>query len=104
MKVLEEVNDHGLERWRPVHEDASPSARPSAGRPEALAVEAPALDRETYRIDELVPGQTGSMRSVPVHKHRGALRDRRLRGGAHRRRGGGAASRTIAIESEDPAP
>jgi exopolyphosphatase/guanosine-5'-triphosphate,3'-diphosphate pyrophosphatase len=83
VKRLEEVDDHGLERWRPVLK------RPST------------LTMEDVRIVGDALGLT-DLRAIAVHKHRrrftidgcaAELTDVRVEG---------ASSRTFAIESEDP--
>jgi exopolyphosphatase/guanosine-5'-triphosphate,3'-diphosphate pyrophosphatase len=107
IKVLREVNPEGLERWEPVMKAGFPLSADDARRVfEALHVATPELARDAYTLgqfrSELVePG--GTVRLVDVRKRR----VRYTIGGcmaelsdvvAH-----GVPTRTIAIESEDPA-
>ena len=106
VKVLEEVDDRGLERWRPAMKTPSPiGATELRTVLEALAVEAPALDEEAYRIDELVRRAVDGehVRSVPVHKHRARYAIAGCAAEVTDVRAGGTALRTIAVESADPA-
>jgi exopolyphosphatase/guanosine-5'-triphosphate,3'-diphosphate pyrophosphatase len=107
VKQLERVNEDGLEQWRPVMKASFPI---SAGDVESLlstlGVEAPPLARETYTLEELldqVVRQSDSLRAVKVHKHR----DHFVPGGCMAEvtevRTDAGSTRTIAIESEDPA-
>ncbi len=106
MKRLEQVSDDGLEQWRPVAKAEFPIAAAGvASLLSALGVESPALARDAFELDELVEvvSQSSDLIVVPVHKRR-----------AHYTFGGCAAeltevrtdaltTRTIAVESEDPA-
>jgi exopolyphosphatase / guanosine-5'-triphosphate,3'-diphosphate pyrophosphatase len=106
VKRLEQVSDDGLEQWRPVAKAEFPiAAAEVASLLSALGVEAPALARDAYELDELVGivSQSSDLIVLPVHKRR-----------AHYTFGGCAAeltavrtdaltTRTIAVESEDPA-
>ena len=106
VKRLEQVSDDGLEQWRPVAKAEFPIAAAGvASLLSALGVESPALARDAFELDELVEvvSQSSDLIVVPVHKRR-----------AHYTFGGCAAeltevrtdaltTRTIAVESEDPA-
>jgi exopolyphosphatase / guanosine-5'-triphosphate,3'-diphosphate pyrophosphatase len=107
VKQLEHVNADGLEQWRPVLKAPFPLAAPDvASLLTALGVEAPPLARETYTLAELldeIVHPHEALQAVDVHKHR-----------EHHRPGGcpaevtrffttAASTRTIAVESEDPA-
>ena len=82
------------------------SAADVARRARRARVEAPALARDAYSLDELldeVVRPSGRVLAVQVHKHRRRLHDRRLHGRADRRAHRPRSTRTIAVESEDPA-
>ena len=107
VKHLEQVNDDGLEQWRPVSKEAFPVARDEVKAALAtLGVAPPPLARDTYTVEDFIadvvePAPT--LLAVRVHKHRehflldgcmAELTDLRF---------DGRETRTIAIESEDPA-
>ena len=107
IKVLREVDAHGLERWEPVLKQGFPL--PAAGVSEvfdAIGVDPPPLTRGAYTLDQLLaevvePG--GAPRPVRVHKRR----VRYTLGGCMAElsdvEAEGHAIRTIAVESEDAA-
>lgn len=107
VKVLEEVDADGLERWMPVMKAGFPLAAADVARVlTALRLEVPALDRERYTLDDFVAafaGPDGPLRAVAVHKRR----VRYVVGGCTSEVSDvvadGRATRTIAIESEDRA-
>jgi exopolyphosphatase/guanosine-5'-triphosphate,3'-diphosphate pyrophosphatase len=107
VKHLEKVNDDGLEQWRPVSKEAFPVSTADVKAVLAtLGVAPPPLARDAYTVDDFIadvvePATT--LRAVRVHKHRehflldgcmAELTELRFDGGE---------TRTIAIESEDPA-
>lgn len=105
VKHLEEVNEDGLERWRPVMKAAFPLPASEVGSVlTTLRVPVPSLARSAYTLDELVDElvrPSHELVAVQVHKRR-----RRLTLGGcmaelteiHIDRG---ETRTIAVESED---
>ena len=106
IKVLQETNADGLERWTPVMKAAFPLPAADAIQVlEALRGSVPALDREAYTLDEFVDelvAPTGRIRVVTVQKRRvrytvGGCMAEVSEVEANRRR-----IRTIAIEAEDP--
>jgi len=106
VKRLEEVSDDGLERWRPIAKlDFPVTSSAVAELLEALDVAVPPLGRETYDwdqlLDEVVESQDDLL-AVAVSKHR----IRHLIDGCMAEltdvRSGARATRTIAVESEDP--
>jgi exopolyphosphatase / guanosine-5'-triphosphate,3'-diphosphate pyrophosphatase len=107
VKRLEHVNEDGLEQWRPVLKGSFPlSAGEVASLLSTLGVEAPALVREAYSLDELldeVVGPSGSLRAVNVHKHREHFTPEGAMAELSDLRTEVASTRTIAVESEDPA-
>jgi exopolyphosphatase/guanosine-5'-triphosphate,3'-diphosphate pyrophosphatase len=105
VKLLEAVDDVGLEQWRPVLKASFPLAATDVRIVlDALAVPAPELARERYTLDELVEdviGANAALSAVGVRKHR-----------AHHILDGcmvelsdvtaeGRSMRTIAVEAED---
>lgn len=106
VKVLEEVDASGLERWKPVMKAEFPvSASVIASVFEALDIEAPALNRDSYELDaflsELI--EPSAVRPVDVHKHRVRYVVNGCASEVTDVVADGRACRTIAIESEDAA-
>jgi exopolyphosphatase/guanosine-5'-triphosphate,3'-diphosphate pyrophosphatase len=107
VKHLEQVNDDGIEQWRPVLKAPFPlSAAAVDSVLAALHASSPPRGRNTYTLDELVEEVVRPSRqlaAVPVHKRRAhytvsgcmaELTDVRTDKGS---------TRTIAVESEDAA-
>ena len=107
VKQLEQVNDDGLEQWRPVLKAPFPlSAATVDSALAALHASPPPRGRSSYTLDELVEEVVRPSRqlaAVPVRKRRAhytvsgcmaELTDVRTDNGS---------TRTIAVESEDPA-
>ena len=107
IKQLEQVNDDGLEQWRPVLKAPFPlSAATVDSALAALHASPPPRGRSAYTLDELVEEVVRPSRqlaAVPVRKRRAhytvsgcmaELTDVRTDNGS---------TRTIAVESEDPA-
>jgi exopolyphosphatase/guanosine-5'-triphosphate,3'-diphosphate pyrophosphatase len=107
VKRLEHVNEDGLEQWIPVMKAGFPlPADDLRTALQALRVEAPSLARDEYSLDELldeVVRPRPDLRAVDTHK----VRRRFTIGGCMTEltdvRADGASTRTIAIETEDPA-
>jgi exopolyphosphatase / guanosine-5'-triphosphate,3'-diphosphate pyrophosphatase len=103
LKNLERVDDDGLQLWRPVMKSPLPISADDAREVlAALRVEAP-LDRETYDVPELAAAAGGAVRVVPVHKKRRHVTIGGCMAELTDLRAGERPTRTIAIESEDPA-
>ena len=107
VKGLLAVDDDGLEQWVPVGKHPFPVSRDDLAAALArLGVVAPPLARETYTaeqlLDEVVPA-IGALRAVMAHKRRAHY----TVGGAMAElcelRTGAGSTRSLAIESEDPA-
>lgn len=106
VKLLEEVDDDGLEQWRPVMKAEFPLAADGVRQVfDALAVPVPSLAGDGYTLERLVGELVEPdprLRAVEVHKHR----ERFTVGGAMTElseiRAAEGDRRTIAIESEDP--
>jgi len=107
VKHLEDVNEDGLEQWIPVMKAGFPLPAADVGSVLAtLGVAVPPLERATYTLDELLDElvrPNDDLLAVQVHK----TRRRFTLGGCMTEltdvttdRG---ATRTIAVESEDPA-
>jgi exopolyphosphatase/guanosine-5'-triphosphate,3'-diphosphate pyrophosphatase len=107
VKRLEQVNDDGLEQWRPVLKAPFPlSAEALTAVLEDLRASPSGLDRTAYTLDELLEGvvrPSAELVAATVHKRRAhytvagsmaELTDVRTERGS---------TRTIAVESEDPA-
>ncbi len=104
VKHLEEVDDRGLERWRPVMKVPSPILAADLRTViAALGVPVPRLDRASYRIDELlrraVDGEV--VRAVPVSKRRTRYAFHGCSAEVTEVVAAGRSLRTIAVESAD---
>jgi exopolyphosphatase / guanosine-5'-triphosphate,3'-diphosphate pyrophosphatase len=100
VKHLEQVDDDGLQLWNPVMKSPLPIPAADAGVVlAALRVSVP-LDRDRYGIDELVGDE---VRAVSVHKTRRHCTIGGCMAELTDLRAGDRSTRTIAIESEDPA-
>ncbi len=101
VKRLEHADDAGLEQWRPVLKASFPLGADELGTVmDALGTEAPS-GRSAANVDELVRLDPGLL-AVEVHKRRqhftvgGCMAERSTVRTEH------GATRTIAVESEDP--
>ena len=107
IKVLEEVDSNGLERWMPVMKQAFPMSRDDVESVfEVWTVTPPPLDRDVYTLDEFLDElvePNRAVQAVNVHKHR----VRYMVGGCMAELtdvlADGKGTRTIAVESEVPA-
>jgi len=74
IKVLQETDANGLQRWTPVMKAAFPFGRDEAVRVvEALRLPAVPLGREDYTLEQFlaeVVAPSGAIRTVGVHKRR----------------------------------
>ncbi|MGD9572262.1 MAG: Ppx/GppA family phosphatase [Thermoleophilia bacterium] len=105
VKRLEEIDDRGLELWRPVMKVPSPVlADDLRAVLNALGVTAPPLEHPSYRIEELlrraVDGEV--VRGVPVSKSRTRYVFLGCSAEVTEVVAAGAPLRTIALESPDP--
>ena len=107
IKALREVDADGLERWEPVLKAEFPLAAADVARLyEALRLDAPALGREAYTLDELladVVKPDGRIRAVEVHKRRVRYKVNGCTAEVSGVVADGRPIRTIAIEFEDAA-
>jgi exopolyphosphatase / guanosine-5'-triphosphate,3'-diphosphate pyrophosphatase len=106
VKRLEQVNEDGLEQWRPVTKAEFPlSADDILALLAALGADAAEPARCQYTLDELlsdVVAPNTHLRSVEVHKRREHYTFRGCMAELTEMRTTGAATRTMAVESEDP--
>ena len=107
VKRLEEVSDDGLEQWRPVAKAEFPlAATDVASLLGSLDVTVPSLDRDTYDLDELVEEVVAThdeLLAVPVPKHRAHYLLDGCMAELTDVRPDARTTRTIAVETEDPA-
>ncbi len=105
IKRLREVDADGLQRWEPVLKADFPiSTSDVASVFEALRAPLPALERESYTLDQFleeVIGDDGPVRRVPVHKHRVRYTVNGCTSEVTDATVDGRPVRTIAIESPD---
>ena len=103
IKHLEAVDDDGLELWKPSLKSPLPIAAADAEAVlAALRVSAP-LDRDRYDVDDLARAAAGAIRVVPVHKTRRHCTIGGCMAELTDLRSGDRWTRTIAIESDEPA-
>jgi len=106
VKHLEQVNEDGLEQWLPVLKVAFPLEVTEVGSLLAgLRAGVSPLTRVTYTLEELldeVVRPSGDLLAVDVHKGRRRYAIDGCRAELTDVRTGSMATRTIAVESEDP--
>jgi exopolyphosphatase/guanosine-5'-triphosphate,3'-diphosphate pyrophosphatase len=107
IKTLEQVNADGLEQWKPVMKGAFPLPAAQVNNVlGALGIAPPPLARADYALEQLVdelaqPG--GRLRAVNVHKKRVRYKIEGCMSEVTEVVADGKTTRTVAIESEDPA-
>jgi exopolyphosphatase/guanosine-5'-triphosphate,3'-diphosphate pyrophosphatase len=106
VKLLEAVDGHGLEQWRPVLKGLFPLAADDIRTVlDALGVPIQKLARETYTLEQLVGEVVGAdpaLASVPVHKRRVHYRLDDCMAERSEVTAGNRSARTVAVEAEDP--
>ncbi len=107
VKGLLAVDDNGLEQWVPVAKHPFPVSRDDVASALArLGVATPPLDRETYTaeelLDEVVP-PIEALRAVMTHKRRSHYLVDGARAEICELRTDQGSTRSLVIESEDPA-
>ena len=106
VKHLEQVNADGLEQWLPVLKAAFPIAAREVGSVlEGLRAPVPSLTRTTYTLEQLVDElvrPSGDLLAVDVHKRRRRYTIDGCMAELTDVWTGSTATRTIAVESEDP--
>jgi exopolyphosphatase/guanosine-5'-triphosphate,3'-diphosphate pyrophosphatase len=107
IKVLQEVDPDGLERWTPVMKASFPLAAADVSKVfEALHLPVPSFSRHAYSLDQFVaelaqPGR--GMRAVRVHKRRARYKVGGCMAELSDVVSDGRAMRTVAIESTEQA-
>jgi exopolyphosphatase/guanosine-5'-triphosphate,3'-diphosphate pyrophosphatase len=106
VKHLEHANEDGLEQWLPVMKAEFPlPAADVASVLASLGVEAPALERDAYTLEQLldeVVRPCNELLPVDVHKLRRRFTIGDCMAELSDVGAGGHSTRTIAIETEDP--
>jgi exopolyphosphatase / guanosine-5'-triphosphate,3'-diphosphate pyrophosphatase len=103
LKHLDQVNDDGLELWKPVMKSPLPISTADARAVlDALRISA-SLGSATYDLADLARTAGGALRIAPVHKKRRHFTIARCMAELTDLRTSDRSTRTIAIESEDPA-
>jgi exopolyphosphatase/guanosine-5'-triphosphate,3'-diphosphate pyrophosphatase len=103
VKHLDRVDEDGLELWRPIMKSPLPVSPSDAEAVlAALRVKAP-LDRDAYDLGDLAQIANGAVSLVPLHKTRRHYAFGGCMAELTDLRSGDRFTRTIAIESEDPA-
>jgi exopolyphosphatase/guanosine-5'-triphosphate,3'-diphosphate pyrophosphatase len=107
IKVLLQVDEHGLEQWRPVMKRAFPLTRTDVSTVlQSLQMPHAELRRERYTLEELIAdfgGQGSGIRAVSVHKRRVRCMVDDCTAELTDVKANGESTRTIALESDDPA-
>jgi exopolyphosphatase/guanosine-5'-triphosphate,3'-diphosphate pyrophosphatase len=107
VKRLERVDEDGLERWRPVLAASFPlTAADVAFVLGALGATVPALERAEFSLDELLDELVrprADLVALPLHKRRVHYTVDGCMAEVAEIRTGDAATRTVAVESTDPA-
>ena len=106
IKVLEEVDAEGLERWMPVMKQAFPMSRADVAMIfDRWTVPPPRLDRDVYTLDQFLDElvePASAFRAVNVYKHRVRYMVHGCMAELTDVVADGKATRTIAVESEVP--
>ena len=107
IKTLEEVNSDGLEQWKPIIKGAFPlPASEVTNVFNALGIAPPPLARADYTLEQFVAElaePSGRLRVVKVHKKRTRYKIDGCMSEMTEVVADGRKTRTVAIESEDPA-
>jgi exopolyphosphatase/guanosine-5'-triphosphate,3'-diphosphate pyrophosphatase len=107
IKTLEQVNPDGLEQWKPVMKGAFPlPAAVVTSVFKALGVAPPPLARSDYTLEQFITElaePTRRLRAVQVHKKRARYKVGGCMAEMTEVVADGKRTRTVAIESEDPA-
>jgi exopolyphosphatase / guanosine-5'-triphosphate,3'-diphosphate pyrophosphatase len=107
IKLLQEVDGDGLERWEPVLKEGFPLPVAEVARVfQALEVAAPALGRDAYSLEQLLAElvePSDAVRVVRAHKRRVRYRLGACLAESAQVEADGRTQPTVAVESEDPA-
>ena len=106
IKALQQVNEDGLEQWKPVMKAGFPLSSADVGKVfEALQVTTPPLARASYTLEQVIEElvkPAGRVRTVTVHKKRARYRIDECAAEMTEVAADGKNVRTVAVESEDP--
>ena len=106
IKELQEVDEHGLQRWSPILKASFPlSPADAMVVHEALGLPARPATTEPLALDTLLrvhAAPAGPIRAVPVHKHRVRYSVGGCLAEVADIEVGGRSVRTVAVEGEDP--
>ena len=100
IKKLEEVNDDGLELWKPVMKSPLPISAAEARVVLAALRVSPPVERDSYDLADLVSLEP-AVRAIPVHKTRRHFKVEGCMAELTDLRIDGRSTQTIAIESEN---
>ena len=107
VKLLQSVDDDGLEQWKPALKSAFPVGRDDvAVLLEALGIDGPPVSRSEYTFEQLIEelvAPTAGLAAVDVHKQRDHYTVGGCMAEASEIRTAQGALRTLAVESEDAA-
>ncbi len=107
IKTLEQVNPDGLEQWKPIMKGAFPLPAAEVKHVfNALGIAPPPLARAHYTLEQFVAElvePSGRLRVVKVHKSRTRYKIDGCMSEMTEVVADGRKTRTVAIESEDPA-
>ncbi|KAA3638057.1 MAG: Ppx/GppA family phosphatase, partial [Armatimonadetes bacterium] len=104
VKVLEEVDADGLERWMPILKAEFPLTSATVRQiVDAMGIGDITLHRETFTLDELITDLAATVQLVQVHKRRVRYSVGGCTAEVSEVTVDGRPTRTIAIESEDAA-
>jgi exopolyphosphatase/guanosine-5'-triphosphate,3'-diphosphate pyrophosphatase len=107
IKVLRQIDRRGLERWEPVMKAGFPLDTPTVTRVfDALRESFPVASRTAYSLEALLvelQQQNATIRAVPVHKRRVRYSVGGCMSELSDIEADGRHTRTLAVESEDPA-
>ncbi len=107
IKTLEQVNPDGLEQWKPVMKAAFPLPAAAVKNVfSALGISSPPLARKDYTLEQFVTEllePSRQVRVVKVHKKRTRYKINGCTSEMSEVVADGKKTRTVALESEDPA-
>ena len=106
IKTLKQVNEDGLEQWKPVMKASFPLPAAEVKKVlEALAMPVPSLARDTFTLEQFVTelGEPSGLRAVKVHKKRSRYRINGCMSEMTDVIADGRKTRTVALELEDAA-
>jgi exopolyphosphatase/guanosine-5'-triphosphate,3'-diphosphate pyrophosphatase len=106
IKTLEQVDEHGLQQWRPVLKAAFPLPAAEVARVCAALDVSPLPRRDSYSLEALqaeLAHPSRGVRAVPIHKKRQRYSVGGCMAEMTELAADGRSTRSVAIEFEDPA-